>query len=166
VSAADWNRRVRAWPVWLVLAAAAAALIVVGALRTNGPVNNTERIDAVTKTLKCPVCAGESVFESRAPVAQNIREEVARRVAAGDTDAAIRTHIEVKFPGSQLVPPAEGANLVLWVLPVVVLVLGLGGVALAFRRWRAQAAAAGEPDDDDRALVEAALRREAEQPAP
>ena len=59
----------------------------------------------------------------------------------------------------------EGANLILWIAPVVVLVLGLGGVALAFRRWRAQAAGTREPDDDDRALVEAAMRAEAgEQP--
>ena len=160
MSAAGWNARLRAWPVWLGLAALAAALIVVGAQRANGPVNNTERIDAITKTLKCPVCAGESVYESRVPVAQNIREEVARQVAAGRTDAAIRQRIEGAFPGSQLVPPAEGANLVLWVAPVVALVLALGGLTLAFRRWRVQAAGAGEPDDRDRALVASALRDE------
>ena len=164
--AAAWNRRLKAWPVWLALGAIAAALVAVGSLRDAGPRNNSERIDAVARTLKCPACIGESVYESRVAAAVIIREEIARLVAAGQTDAAIRDRIEEKYPGSELLPPAEGANLVLWVLPVVVLVLGLGGVALAFRRWRAQAGAAGEPDDDDRALVAAARRAAQEEPAP
>lgn len=155
------NRTLKAWPAWLVLAALAAAFIAIGSSRGTGPTNNTERVDAIAKTLKCPACVGESVYESRVAVAVNIREEIARRVASGDTDADIRARIEEQFPGSELVPPAEGANLVLWVAPVVVLVLGLGGVALAFRRWRAQAASARDPDDADRELVEAALRAEA-----
>ena len=160
-AASTWNRRVKAWPVWLALLAAAAALIAVGVQRESGPRNNTERITAIARTLKCPVCSGESVDQSKVPVAANIREEIARLVTAGSTDSQIRARIEQQFPGSQLVPDARGANLVLWVLPVVVLVLGLGGVALAFRRWRAQAGA-GEPDDEDRALVAAALRAERE----
>ena len=156
--------RLKSRPVWLVLAAAAAALIVVGAMRDRGANNNSERITALARSLKCPVCAGESIDQSQAPVALTIREDIARLVAAGDTDTAIRARIEQTYPGSQLVPSAEGANLVLWVLPVVVIVLGLGGVALAFRRWRLQADAAGVPDDDDRALVDAALRAETDAP--
>ena len=156
--------RLKSRPVWLVLAAAAAALVVVGALRDRGASSNTDRITAIARSLKCPVCAGESIDQSQAPVALTIREDVARLVAAGRTDAEIRADIERSYPGSQLVPPAEGANLVLWVLPVVVLVLGLGGVALAFRRWRLQSDAAGVPDDDDRALVDAALRAETDAP--
>ena len=156
--------RLKSRPVWLVLAAAAAALIVVGAMRDRGASNNSERITALARSLKCPVCAGESIDQSQAPVALTIRKDIARLVAAGDTDTAIRARIEQTYPGSQLVPPAEGANLVLWVLPVVVIVLGMGGVALAFRRWRLQADAAGVPDDDDRALVDAALRAEIDAP--
>ncbi len=158
------NKRVKRGPVFLFLAACAVVLVIIGAQRDRGPTNNTERTDAITKTLKCPACVGESVFESRVPVAQNIREVVARQVAAGDTDTQIKAFIEQQFPGTQLVPAAEGANLILWLAPVVVFVLGLGGVALAFRRWKAQAASTGEPDDEDRALVEAALRAEAGEP--
>lgn len=154
---AGWRRSLKRGPAWVALAALAVVFVVIGSARDRGPTNNTERIDSIAKTLKCPACVGESVYESRVAVAVNIREEIARRVAAGDTDGQIRDRIEVQFPGSQLVPPAEGANLVLWVLPVVVLVLGLGGVALAFRRWRAEAAATGEPTDADRDLVADAL---------
>ena len=46
-----------------------------------------------------------------------------------------------------------------WALPVVALVLGAGGLALAFRRWRREPAP--PPSDADRALVEQARRREA-----
>jgi cytochrome c-type biogenesis protein CcmH/NrfF len=158
----DLNRRVKRAPAFVALAVVAVALVAVGAWRDTGPTNNTERINAIAKTLKCPACVGESVYESRVAVAVNIREEIARRVAQGQTDGDVRAAIEQAFPGSELVPDAEGANLALWVLPAVALVLGLGSVALAFRRWRAQAGAAGEPDDDDRALVAAALRNEVE----
>ena len=156
--------RLKSGPVWVLLAAAAAALIVVGALRDRGASSNADRITAIARSLKCPVCAGESIDQSQAPVALTIREDIARLVAAGENDAAIRARIEQTYPGSQLVPPAEGANLVLWVLPVVVVVLGLGGVALAFRRWRLQSDVAGAPDDDDRAHVDAALRAETDAP--
>jgi cytochrome c-type biogenesis protein CcmH len=163
VAGSTLNRRLKTWPVFLVLAALAAAFIAIGTARDEGPTNNTERINAIAKTLKCPACIGESVYESRVAAAVNIREEIARRVAQGQTDTQIRAGIERSFPGSQLLPSAEGANLVLWVLPVVALVLGLGGVALAFRRWKAQSGSGRDPDDADRELVDAALRREAEQ---
>ena len=48
-------------------------------------------------------------------------------------------------------------NALLWVLPVMVLVAGVGGLVVVFHRWRAQAAATAAPTDDDRALVAAAL---------
>jgi cytochrome c-type biogenesis protein CcmH len=147
---------------WLVLAALAAAFLTIGTWRDTGPRDNSERVSALARQLKCPRCNGESVEQSQAEVSVQIREEIARLVAQGRTDADIRASIERSYPGSQLVPAASGAGVVLWVAPVVALVLGLGGVALAFRRWRLQSAALAGPDDEDRALVDAALRAEAD----
>jgi cytochrome c-type biogenesis protein CcmH len=52
-------------------------------------------------------------------------------------------------------PETSGAAAVVWILPVTALLLGIGGLAFAFRRWRRQPTLAAT--DEDRALVEAAL---------
>jgi len=151
------NQRVKGWPGWLLLAAIAATLIAVGASRSQGPSNNAERIDAIAKQLRCPVCAGETVYESRVASAMNIKADIARQVAAGTPDAQIKSSIERAFPDSVLVPDGKGVNALLWILPVIAVVTGLGALAIVFRRWKAEAIALGAPTDDDRALVAAAL---------
>ena len=57
-----------------------------------------------------------------------------------------------------LVPKATGFDALIWVLPTVAFVLGVAGLAVAFRRWKLQAAANVDPTDADRELVAAALR--------
>jgi cytochrome c-type biogenesis protein CcmH len=151
------NRRVKRWPGWLLLAVIAAGLLAAGAARSGGAGSNLQRADAISKQLRCPVCAGESVYESRVASAVNIREEVKRQVSAGRPDAVILADVQRRFPDTTLVPAARGVNALLWVLPVMVLVAGAGGLTVVFRRWRAQAAATPAPTDDDRALVAAAL---------
>ena len=56
----------------------------------------------------------------------------------------------------QLIPPASGFAGLVWILPVVVLIVALAGVSAALARWRRRARST--PSDDDRALVEQALR--------
>jgi cytochrome c-type biogenesis protein CcmH len=148
---------------WVAIAAVVAALLTFGGLRDRGPRSDQERIDAIAKTIKCPICNGESVFVSRVSAATNIRNEIARRVSEGRTDDEIRAVIEQQFPGSQLVPPATGFSSLIWVLPVVGGVLAAFGLVVVFRRWRVTAAPVS---DDDRALVAAALAAEASSSSP
>jgi cytochrome c-type biogenesis protein CcmH len=138
------------------MAVVLAAALTIGVTRAGGPRTNEERVEAIAKTIKCPVCRSESVFDSKADASQNIRDEIARQVAAGRTDDQIRAFINARFQdqGLLLVPPKSGVDSLVWVLPVVALVLAGGGLALAFRRWRL--APDTVPTDDDRALVDAA----------
>jgi cytochrome c-type biogenesis protein CcmH len=148
-----WLKR---WPGWLLMAAVLAAALTIGVTRAGGPRTNEERVEAIAKTIKCPVCRSESVFDSKADASQNIRDEIARQVSAGRTDDQIRAFINDRFQdqGLLLVPPKSGVDSLVWVLPVVALVLAAGGLAVAFRRWRM--APDTVPTDDDRALVDAA----------
>jgi cytochrome c-type biogenesis protein CcmH len=138
------------------MAVVLAAFLTVGFTRSDGPRTNQERVDAIAKTIKCPVCRSESVFDSRADASQNIRDEIARQVAAGRTDDQIRAYINDRFKdqGLLLVPSKTGVDSLVWVLPVVVLVLAAFGLGVAFRRWRLSAATV--VTDEDRALVEQA----------
>jgi cytochrome c-type biogenesis protein CcmH len=148
-----WLRR---WPGWLLMAAIVAGALTIGVTRAGGPRSNEERVEAIAKTIKCPVCRSESVFDSKADASQNIRDEIARQVAAGRSDDQIRAFINDRFQdqGLLLVPPTSGVDSLVWVLPVVALVLAAGGLVVAFRRWRL--APDTVPTDDDRALVDAA----------
>jgi cytochrome c-type biogenesis protein CcmH len=151
----------KGWPAWLGLGVILLVALVVGVAQSGGASTPAERIDAIAKTVKCPVCPGESVYESRNSVALNIKNEIAREVRAGRSDDEIRAGLADKYGDSiLLVPRTTGIDSVVWVLPVVVLVVGAVGLGLAFRRWRVETATAGEPTEADRALVEAALRQE------
>jgi cytochrome c-type biogenesis protein CcmH len=150
-------KRSTGWPGWLALAVVVAVALTVAVARQGGARTNQERADAVAKTLKCPVCRSESVYDSRAEASQNIKEEIARQVAAGRTDDEVRAYVEARFPGTSLLPASGGIEGLVWMLPVVAFVLAAAGVVAAFVRWRR--AAGVEPTDEDRALVATARRR-------
>jgi cytochrome c-type biogenesis protein CcmH len=99
------------------------------------------------------------VYVSQAPASVNIRNEVARKVAAGQfTDDEIVGYIESTFGGRVLlVPRATGFDALVWVLPVVVFVCAVSGLAVAFRRWRKQDS--GDATLADITLVNELLRQ-------
>ena len=86
--------------------------------------------------LRCPVCRNESIDESNAAVARDLRLMVRERLVAGDTDAEVVAAVVARFGEFILLKPdASGANLVLWLAPVGLLVAGLV-VAMAAQRRR------------------------------
>ena len=103
---------------------------------------------------------GESVYESANPASAAIRAEVKARVTATDaTDDQIVAYIVQQFNAkTQLLPSASGFESLVWVLPAVAFVCAAVGLFFAFRRWRTNVDTV--PDDDDRALVAAALAAE------
>jgi cytochrome c-type biogenesis protein CcmH len=154
------NRRLKSWPSWVVLLIVVASVLAVGSTRSAEPQTQEERIDAVARRVACPVCNGESVFESRNRASRAIRNEITGLVRATDaTDDQIIAGLE-NTSGADvlLVPKATGFDALIWVLPTVAFVLGVAGLAVAFRRWKLQAAANVDPTDADRDLVAAALR--------
>ena len=131
-------------------------LLAFGTLRDRGPLTQQGRIDAISQQLACPTCNGESIYVSRAPAAEAIRNEIAREVAAGQSsDDQIVAVIEQSFPGSVLLPRTDGVESLIWILPVVALVGGLCVLALVFRRWKN--AAILNASDEDFAIVDAAF---------
>lgn len=145
------------WPSWVLLALIVGGLLAVGANRDSGPRTPQDRVEDISRRLACPICDGESVFESRNAASQAIRVEIARQVDTGTvSDDQIINFIEQRF-GSKvlLVPRASGIDALVWALPVAALVCAVVGLGVTFRRWKA--AADTIPDDADRALVAEAL---------
>jgi cytochrome c-type biogenesis protein CcmH len=160
-------QRFKRWPGWVLLVFVVVGFLAVGAGRANGPSTPAERAEAIEKRVACPVCDGESVFESRNTASENIRNTIGGLVDAGELDDdEIVAVIESRFGGQiLLVPRASGFDALVWALPVAALICALAGLAFTFRRWRREAAAEVDPTDDDRALVAAALASEDEAPA-
>jgi cytochrome c-type biogenesis protein CcmH len=159
MSARTVNRRVKGWPGWVALVLVVAAFLAVGAARSTGPQTPEDRVDAITARIACPVCDGESVFESQNNASRAIRDEVTGLVRANELgDDEIVAFVENRYGAEVLlVPRATGFDALVWVLPAVGAVCALAGLALAFRRWRRDADAVGDVTPEDRALVLAAL---------
>ncbi|NBU37540.1 MAG: cytochrome c-type biogenesis protein CcmH [Actinobacteria bacterium] len=157
MTAVPLSSRVKSWPVWMLMGLIVVVLLTIGATRDNGPLTQSERIDAISQRLACPTCNGESVYVSRAAAAESIRNQVARDVSAGKlTDDEIIAAIASTFEARVLlVPRATGFDALVWVLPIAVAVCSVTALGFAFRRWRKNQGAV--PSEDDVALVERLL---------
>ncbi len=96
------------------------------------------RARAISQELRCLVCQNESIDESSAPLAHDLRLLVRKRLVAGDSDRQVLNYIVVRYGVFVLLdPPFEPLTWVLWLGPPV-LVLGAGALLLLRsrrRRW-------------------------------
>ena len=140
---------------WAGIVAATIALLVVAAVDTGGVETDAERVQRLADSYACPTCQGQSVADSNAAVAANIRQLLNQRVADGATDTEIRDELIAAYDAEILLnPPAEGIATLVWVLPVMLVVLGAAGVVAAVTRNQGDLRA---PSSEDRALLEKAL---------
>ncbi len=95
------------------------------------------RARALSKDLRCVVCRNESIDESNADIARQMRLLLRERLVAGDSDAAATQALVDRYGEYVLLDPeVGGANLILWGAPLALLVLGgvAAGVAVARKR--------------------------------
>lgn len=89
------------------------------------------RARALSAGLRCLVCRNESIDESDAELAGELRVLVRERLVAGDTDAQVTGWLVDRYGEYVLLTPTrDGANLILWAAPLGLLLLG-GGLAAA-----------------------------------
>ena len=148
----------RSWLPYLVFCPLLVAALVVGARGGDGPVTAQHRVERITRQVRCPTCESQSVADSRAPASDAIREEVRRRVDAGERDSEILSFLVSRYGKDILLKPeAKGLTGLVWVLPLAVAACALVGLGLAFRRWRSRPPS--RVSLEDRALVAEARGR-------
>jgi cytochrome c-type biogenesis protein CcmH len=160
MTASQWNRRLKRWPGWVALGVVVVVMLVIGATRASGPQTPSDRVDSITARLACPICDGESVFESQNNASEALRNQIGQLVADNTLDdAEIIAFIETRYGADVLlVPKASGFDALVWVLPAVAFVCGLAALVVVFRRWKREAGEMRDPTEEDRALVDAALK--------
>ena len=127
----------RRWLPWLALAAVLAVALLVGAGRHGGRATPAQRAHRIAGELRCPTCRSLSAAESDAKAAKAVRDEIGRRVRAGESDSQIRAYFVSRYGRDILLEPeGTGVAAIVWVLPVAAVVCGIAGLALYFRRRR------------------------------
>jgi cytochrome c-type biogenesis protein CcmH len=150
-------RAAKRWLPWVGLLVVLAVALIIGATAQHHDASLDAHVRRVASQVKCPTCEGQSAADSNAAASQAIRDDIRTRIEQGETDGAIKAFLVSRY-GTDilLVPSSRGVSALVWALPVTAFVLAVGGLALAFRKWRVRAGA--PPSDEDRALVDEALR--------
>ena len=118
-----------------------------------------KRARDISAGLRCLVCQNQSIDDSDAQLAKDLRILVRERLVAGDTDAQVRDFLVQRYGEFVLLKPTFGTHtLLLWLTPALVLVLGGIGAYVALRR-RPKPAAASLDEEEQKAL-EDLLRRD------
>lgn len=98
------------------------------------------RARAITKELRCVVCQSESIDDSNADIARDLRLLVRERILAGDSDTQVQAFVVDRYGEFVLFrPPFTARNAALWLAGPVLLLAG-GTIAFAFIRRRAATA--------------------------
>ena len=122
------------------LLAAAAVLALAGPARAVTPDEQLQdpkleaRARALSQELRCLVCQNQSIDDSAAPLAHDLRVILRERLAAGDSDAQAKAYLVRRYGDFVLLrPPFQADTWALWLGPLGVLLLGGVGVALYMR---------------------------------
>ncbi len=102
-----------------------------------------KRARGLSAELRCLVCQNQSIDDSDAPLAKDLRVLVRERLQAGDSDAAVRAFVVERYGDFVLLkPPVKASTLLLWLAPLLVLA---AAVAYAVRAMRSSGAPPGVP---------------------
>lgn len=131
------RRRIPRSVSW-ALAALVALVAVVGvlfAILAPMPVGTDDQVRAISSGIRCPVCVGESIADSTAPVARAMRDEVERQVRGGASGDDVRAWFADAYGVDVLLtPPLRGAGLFVWLVPLGVAAAAVAMIAAAVSR--------------------------------
>ena len=122
----------------LVVAALAAGLATLAVVAVSGhpAPSQAQQVQQIAAGLHCPICKDLSVADSPAPLAQQMRQEIAQEIRAGESAAQIRAGFVAAYGDSVLMsPPRHAVTGAVYYLPVLVLAAGLITAFLLLRRW-------------------------------
>jgi cytochrome c-type biogenesis protein CcmH len=91
----------------------------------------------LSQELRCMVCQNQSIDDSDAPLARDLRILVRERITAGDSDAQVLDFLTARYGDFVLLkPPLRWDTALLWFTPAAVVIIGVGALAVALLRRR------------------------------
>ena len=117
------------------------------------------RAREISAQLRCMVCQNQSIDDSNADLARDLRLLVRERIRDGDSDTAVINYVVSRYGEFVLLKPRLSAKtMILWAMPVLLLVIGGVSLLLALRRRPAQPVAAALTPEE-RARMDELLRK-------
>jgi cytochrome c-type biogenesis protein CcmH len=111
----------------LIILGCATAALAAPAPGTLADPAQEARARALQKELRCMVCQGESIDESNAPLAADMRALIRAHIRAGESDDAIKQFLVARYGDFILMrPPFDAQTYALWLTPFAVLILAAG----------------------------------------
>lgn len=148
----------RARPPFLVLL---SALFIAGAAWAVEPSEMLKdpaleaRARAISRDLRCLVCQNQSIDDSNADLAHDLRLIVRERLTKGDSDEQVKAYLVARYGDFVLLdPPFKAKTLLLWLGPPLLLLLGAGGLYLLLRHRLPMTREAPLSEAEQRRLVE------------
>jgi cytochrome c-type biogenesis protein CcmH len=133
-------KRAPGWPIVAAALVATAVAIVIGWRQS--PPSIADRTMQIASVLRCPVCHAQSVADSQAPAAVQMRTEIERQLTLGrSADEIESSFVDQYGSGVLMSPPVHGAGSLVWVAPLIALALGVA-IAMRFARRRSSEAIA------------------------
>jgi len=109
----------------------------------------------LSKELRCMVCQNQSIDDSDAPLARDLRILVRERLKAGDSDRQVLDFLTARYGDFVLLKPRLGWDTaVLWLAPLLALIVGIGAILIAVRRQMQPAATPPLTEDEKHRLDE------------
>ena len=135
--------RIAAWGLRLPFLVSGALLVVLVAgcaSAVSGPVSPDEleaEAQGIDKSLMCPVCPSETIDQSQTEIANQMRVMVRESLARGESRDEILQFFVDRY-GQEILaaPPKSGFNLLVWVIPPLAMLLGIGILVMAVRGMR------------------------------
>ena len=148
----------RALVVALLMALAAGPALAIGAGEALDDPALEARARDIGKELRCLVCQNQSIDDSNAGLAKDLRQLVRERLVAGDSDQQIKDYVVARYGDFVLLrPPFKASTWALWLGPAVILLLGFAGAGVYMRRQSRQVAVAVPLNDDERRRLDELL---------
>jgi cytochrome c-type biogenesis protein CcmH len=108
------------------------------------------RVMAISSELRCLVCQNQTIADSNAELAVDLRTQVREMLQAGKTNAQITDYMTARYGDFVLYrPPFNALTALLWIGPGAMVLLGLGALFLVLRRRSQMAADQFEPEEPD-----------------
>lgn len=99
----------------------------------------SQRFYHLSEQFRCLVCQNQSIAESNAAIAVDLRKEVYRQIKLGKSDQQIKDLLVSRFGEFVLFePPKTKATVVLWALPILLLLIGAVGFVIVMRKQRTE----------------------------
>ena len=151
------TRRRSTWPHALALLGLVCALALGSATAQEQELD--PRVFEIGRELRCPTCVAESVSESNAAIAREMRVLIQEQLDQGADRAEVLAFFQERY-GDWILqnPPMTGMNLLVWLLPIVAALVAVLAIVRLLRRWRVAAETPVDVDPSDLDRVRAELR--------